>query len=66
MKVKITRQPRGMIHGVSLNYYRQGQVYDLPPSLAEFLVMEDHAIIEMRDRERPSMPVDVERRRRES
>ena len=66
MKVKITRQPRGMINGVSLKYYRQGEVYDIPPTLAEFLVMEDHAIIEMRDCDRPGVPVEVERRRRES
>jgi hypothetical protein len=65
MKVKITRQPQGMINGVSLKHYRQGEVYDLPPSLAEFLVMEDHAIIEMRDRDRPPVPVDVDRRRRQ-
>ena len=66
MKVKITRQPRGMINGVSLKYYRLGEVYDLPPTLAEFLVMEDHAIIEMRDRDRPAVSVEVERRRREN
>ena len=64
MKVKITRRPMGLINGVSLKYYRPGEVYDLPPTLAEFLVMEDYAILEMRDYDKPAVPVEVERRRR--
>jgi hypothetical protein len=63
MKVRITRQPIGVVQGVSLNYYRLGEVYELPPSLAEYLVMEKYAMLEMRDRDRPQVPVDVERRR---
>lgn len=63
MKVKILRQPYGMVHGISLRHYRPGEVYDLPPSLAEYLVMEQYGIFEMRDRERPPVPVPVERRR---
>ena len=35
MRVKITRQPIGMVQGMSLNYYRPGEIYDLPPSLAD-------------------------------
>ena len=49
MRVRITRQPIGMVQGMSLKYYRPGEVYELPPSLAEYLVMEDYAIVEMRD-----------------
>jgi len=64
MRVRITRQPNGMVHGMSLNYYRPGEVYDLPPVLAEFLVMEDCATFEMRERDKPPVPIDVERRRR--
>ena len=64
MKVRITRQPIGVVQGVSLKYYRPGEVYELPPSLAEYLVMEQYAIFEMRDRDRPHVPVAVERRRR--
>ena len=63
MRVKITRQPVGHVNGISLNYYRPGEVYDLPQSLAEYLVMERYAVIEMRDRDR-QRPVDEERRRR--
>ena len=64
MKVKITRQPLGMVQGMSLNHYRSGEVYDLPPSLAEYLVIERYAIVEMRDRDRPPVPIAEERRRR--
>ena len=65
MKVRITHQPRGLIHGVALSHYREGEVYDLPPSLAEYLVVEDYAMFEMRDRDKPPVPVEIERRRRE-
>jgi hypothetical protein len=64
MRVKITRRPYGVVNGMSLIYYRPGEVYDLPPTLAEYLVMEDYAILEMRDRDKPQTPVPVERRRR--
>jgi hypothetical protein len=63
MRVRITRQPMGIVQGVSLKYYRLGEVYELPPSLAEYLVMERYAIFEMRDRDRPSVPYAEERRR---
>jgi hypothetical protein len=64
MKVKITRHPIGVIHGVNLSLYRLGEVYDLPATLAEYLVLERYAILEMRDYDKPAAPVDVERRRR--
>jgi hypothetical protein len=64
MRVKITRQPMGTVQGMSLNYYRAGEVYDLAPSLAEYLVMEKYAIVEMRDRERHPIPNFGEERRR--
>ena len=64
MRVRITRQPIGVVQGMSLLYYRPGEVYELPPSLAEYLVMEEYAIVEMRDRHRPPMPIVEERRRR--
>ncbi len=62
MRVRITRQPSGVVQGMSLNYYRPGEVYDLSPSLAEYLVMEKYAIIEMRDRAQHHRPVVEERR----
>jgi hypothetical protein len=64
MKVRITRRPYGVVNGMSLKYYRPGEVYDLPATLAEYLVMEQFAILEMRDRGKPQTPVEVDRRRR--
>ena len=62
MRVRIVRQPHGTVSGVSLSSYRSGEVYDIPATLAEYLVMESYAILEMRDRDRPPVPVPVERR----
>ena len=62
MRVRITRQPLGIVQGMSLNYYRTGEVYELPTSLAEYLVMEDYAIVEMRDRAKQHDLVVEERR----
>ncbi len=63
MKVKITRQPYGAVQGLSLNYYRTGEVYDLPPSLAEYLVVQHYAIFEMRHSDKAPGPIERERRR---
>jgi hypothetical protein len=52
-----------MIQGVSLKYYRPGEVYELPPPLAEYLVVEKFAIFEMRERDTP-VPTEEDRRRR--
>jgi hypothetical protein len=62
MRVRMVRQPTGIVQSMSMKYYPPGEVYDLPPSLAEYLVMEKFAIIEMRDTQRT--PVSEERRRR--
>jgi hypothetical protein len=64
MRVRITRQPLGIVQGVSLKYYRPGEVYELPASLAEYLVMERYAIFEMRVNDKPPLPLAEERRRR--
>ena len=64
MRVRITRQPPPFVQGMSLKHYRSGEVYELPPPLAEYLVMEQFAILEMRDRDTSSMPVAQDRRRR--
>jgi len=64
MRVRITRQPLGIVQGVSLKHYRPGEVYELPPPLAEYLVMEKCAIFEMRVREKAPVPITEERRRR--
>lgn len=47
VKVRIVLQPRDDIAGSQV--YRVGQVYDLVPAVAEYLVAEGFAIIEMRN-----------------
>ena len=64
MRVRIIRQPYGTVSGISLSSYRPGEVYDIPAILAEYLVVEHFAILEMRDRDRPAVAVEVDRRRR--
>jgi hypothetical protein len=63
MKVRITRAPRGVVDGMSLHYYHAGEAYDVAPQLAEYLVAEGFASIEMRLRERSSRPRTRDRRR---
>ena len=64
MRVRIIRQPHGSINGASLSSYREGEVYDIPPTLADYLVMQEFAMVEMRDRDR-NVAVTVERRRKQ-
>ena len=64
MRVRITRQPLGTVQGVSMKYYRPGEVYELPPPLAEYLVVEKYAMLEMRVGEKLPVPVAEDRRRR--
>jgi hypothetical protein len=39
---------------MSLHYYHSGEAYDVAPELAEYLVVEGFASIEMRQRQRSS------------
>jgi hypothetical protein len=63
MRVRITRAPRGAVDGMSLHYYHAGEAYDVTPQLAEYLVAEGFASIEMRLRERSSRRRSRDRRR---
>ena len=56
MYVRIVKQPMGHVDGLGLHHYRVGRCYELPTHLAEYLVMEGYAILEMRkeERSRPS------------
>ena len=66
MRVRINRAPRGVVDGMSLHYYHAGEAYDVAPELAEYLVAEGFASIEMRRRERSSRPRMNDRRRSRS
>ena len=58
------RQPIGTMQGVSLRFYRAGHVYDLPASLAAYLVTEGFAIVEMRSENNLRTIAEPDRRRR--
>ena len=63
MRVRITRPPRGVVDGMSLHYYHAGEAYDVSSELAEYLVAEGFAWVEMRQRQRSSRPRAQDRRR---
>jgi hypothetical protein len=51
---------------MSLHYYHAGEAYDVSPQLAEYLVAEGFASIEMRQRQRSSRSRTQDRRRARS
>ena len=61
MKIRIIREPHGMLNGSLLSRYRTGEVYDLPVMVADYLVVEGFAIVEMRN-DNSAVPIEVERR----
>jgi hypothetical protein len=48
VKIRIIRQPGGIVDGSFLDAYRVGQVYDVPMSIGTYLVAEGYAIVELR------------------
>ena len=58
MVVRITKQPSGKIEGVRLDRYHAGQIYDVPHTLAGYLVLQGFAMIEMRSTHRSQRPRD--------
>jgi hypothetical protein len=57
------RTPSGVIDGMSLHYYHQGGAYEVPTALAEYLVAEGYAAVEMRRLQRSSRIRHGDRRR---
>ncbi|MSO56972.1 MAG: hypothetical protein EXQ55_08650 [Acidobacteria bacterium] len=66
MKVRITREPTGVVDGMALRHYHAGATYEIPAVLAEHLVAEGYAAIEMREHQRSLRPRKSERRRSQS
>ena len=62
--VRVIRQPTGSVDGVSLAHYHPGRTYDLQAHLAEYLVLNGFAVVEMRTRQRSSRKRPTDRRRR--
>lgn len=58
VRVLIVRQPAGAVDGVPLAPYNVGKSYELPPTLANYLVAQGFAVFEDSDdknRERQSV-----------
>lgn len=64
MKIRIVKQPTGTVEGWSLDRYHPGDVYEVAPTLANYLVAEGFATFEMRDAEHPTPPPAKDRRRK--
>ena len=64
MKVKILRHSLGHVNGVSLRHYRPNATYEVPPSIANYLVAQGVASFEMRKRDEPANPPEGTERRR--
>lgn len=62
VKVRVVRQPQGTVQGIALRAYHPGRVYDLAPALADYLIAEGYALLEMR-RDAPGELAEPERRR---
>ena len=62
--VRIIKQPVGHVDGIALRHYHVGQTYDVPPALADYLVMLGYATPEMRKRNRSQRPRPTDRRQR--
>jgi hypothetical protein len=46
--VRILKRPTGSLDGIALNRFVPGEVYDLSPSVAAYLILEGFARLEMR------------------
>lgn len=63
VKVRITRRPTGTLEGMPLKRYLQGEVYDVSPSVGDFLVLQGFAKIEMRRSVNVKLKKKTDRRR---
>ena len=63
MRVRIIREAQGVVDGIALRQYHVGQAYDLTPVLAQYLVAEGYAAVEMRETRRSTRPRPTDRRR---
>jgi len=61
--VRVVRQPGGTVNGISLDRYKVGQTYEMDPLLADYLVVNGFAMVEMRRGQRSRRPRLHDRRR---
>lgn len=58
MRVRVLKQPNEDVNGLSLRSFKPGRVYDIAAHVADYLVVNGYARVEMRDRERDK-PSDI-------
>ena len=63
VKVRIVKRPTGTLEGMALRGYIPGEVYDLSASVADYLVLQGFAKIEMRSPARVKLKKKADRRR---
>ena len=63
MKVRFLKPANGTVEGLSLRKYKVGETYDLPATLAAYLVAEGFAFAEMRNDRHPESTVPGDRRK---
>jgi len=63
VRVRIIRQANGSIDGIGLACYRVGCTYDISSGLAEYLVLEGYAVVDMRRGVRSPRPRKRQRRK---
>jgi hypothetical protein len=63
VKIRIIRRPIGAVDGVSLRDYDMGRRYDLPSSLAAYLMAQGFAFLEMRQSARSTRWRQTDRRK---
>lgn len=56
MRIKIIRQPKGIVDGMSMDHYQPGRVYDVATAVANYLVAERWAIFERREGDEATSP----------
>jgi hypothetical protein len=59
VRIRIVRKPVGVVEGMSLSRLKLGEVYDLTPTLANYLVLQGFAAFESR---RVNKAIPTERR----
>jgi hypothetical protein len=56
VRVRLTKLPDEPVNGHDWRGYQIGRVYDLPPEIADYLVVAGYAVVEMRGDRRLAAP----------
>jgi hypothetical protein len=64
VRVLIVKRPNGTVDGIALKRYTPGEIYDLSPSVADYLVIQGFALPEMRQGRKATVKKKSDRRRR--